>query len=100
MTVADLLAEVGRHGVALRPGDGGRIVARPAGLLPDDLKDEIRAHRDEVLAALTVPPGPWVPCSTCGKRSGFTFSAEDPTVRCLCGDPRRDPCFAVEEVPS
>lgn len=33
-------------------------------------------------------PGAWPPCSSCGRTSGFTYSDEDPTVRCLCGEPR------------
>lgn len=90
MTPAALLAEVARRGVALRPGAGGTILVRPRGALPDELRTELRARRAEVLALLACP-GPWPACPSCGRASGWRCSAEDPTVRCSCGQPRGEP---------
>lgn len=91
MTPAALLAEVTRRGVVLRPGAGGLILARPRGVLPEELRAEILANRAEILALLTAPLGPWPSCSSCDRGSGWKTSAEDPALRCPCGTPRPDP---------
>lgn len=94
MTITYLLAEVARRGVVLRAGENGQIHARPVNVLPDDLRLEIRASRAAVLRALT--PGPWLPCVKCGRTSGFRIGADDPTVRCPCGERRLDVQFQGE----
>lgn len=55
MSPAEVLSEAARLGLVVR-ADEGRIVVRPARLLPPALADEIRERRDEVLAFLEALP--------------------------------------------
>ena len=55
MSPAEVLSEAARLGLIVR-ADEGRIVVRPARLLPPALADEIRGRRDEVLAFLEALP--------------------------------------------
>lgn len=55
MSPAEVLSEAARLGLVVR-ADEGRIVIRPARLLPPALADEIRGQRDEVLAFLEALP--------------------------------------------
>ncbi len=52
---AEILFEAARVGVILR-AENGRIMVRPARLLPPVLADEIRANREKILAALAALP--------------------------------------------
>ena len=51
MSPAEVLAEAARIGLSLH-ADGGRVVVRPARLLPPTLAEAIRARRGEVLTLL------------------------------------------------
>lgn len=79
MSPAEILSEASRLGLVIR-ADEGRIVVRPARLLPPYLADEIRGRREEVLgfleslpreavhgaAPVTADPGRLL-CYSCGK---------------------------------
>jgi pyochelin synthetase len=53
----DLLSELHRRGVRLRMTDGRLDVVAPAGALTDDLRAELRAHRDQLVALLSHSAG-------------------------------------------
>ena len=55
MTVAALLKEIRPAGLTLTPAPGGLRVS-PKGRLTDELRQKIRAHKAELLAALNPPP--------------------------------------------
>ena len=48
-----LVAEVRRLGVTLHVDDAGAIRAKPAGVLPAALRDQIRLHKDELVETLS-----------------------------------------------
>lgn len=56
MGAADLLTRLRAAGVTLRV-EGPKLVARPSAALDDDIRATIRAHRDELVAALSVSGG-------------------------------------------
>lgn len=60
-----LLAKCREHGISLRPGEGGRLkVSPPPERLPGQIVAELKFHRQEILALLTVSsPRPEVPAS-------------------------------------
>ena len=51
MTVSTIIEQVSRLGVELLAVDN-RLLARPSGVLPDDLRAALRQHRCEVVAAV------------------------------------------------
>ncbi|MFI2437497.1 amino acid adenylation domain-containing protein [Streptomyces sp. NPDC018693] len=53
----DLIAELHRLGIRLRLNDGRLDVVAPAGALTAELRDRLRTHRDELLAALRARTG-------------------------------------------
>lgn len=53
MTLPEIFAAVNALGVTLLPGEGGKIRVRPAGALPQDLREAIVARRDEILSQLS-----------------------------------------------
>jgi hypothetical protein len=55
MTALALLDEVRSFGVEIRP-DGGELVIRPAGRLPHELKQRLKAAKPEILAVLSCRP--------------------------------------------
>ena len=55
MTAAALLEEIRAAGLTLDPAPDGLRVT-PKGRLTDDLRQKIRAHKAELLAALSPPP--------------------------------------------
>jgi len=58
MEARELLSEVKRRGVEIRSNEtGDRIRLRPGSLLTPELRDELKAHKAEVLALLTGRPG-------------------------------------------
>jgi pyochelin synthetase len=52
MMIQPLLAELHQRGIKLRLRDGRLDVAAPAGALTEDLRERLRAHRDELIAVL------------------------------------------------
>lgn len=67
MTVTELLADLQSRGFILRPLPDGKLEVKPASRLPEDLREELKQRKAEVLAALTQQPAsPW-PCLHCGK---------------------------------
>lgn len=70
MTATQVLAELRRREIPIFVLDG-RLRVR-AGLLTDDLRAEVLAHREELVALLTVPV---YACSACGR-----FAFPRPTV--------------------
>ena len=51
MTVSTIIEQVSRLGVELLAVDS-RLLARPSGVLPDDLRAALRQHRSEVVAVV------------------------------------------------
>ncbi|MET9108796.1 amino acid adenylation domain-containing protein [Streptomyces zhihengii] len=56
--IQDLLGELRRHGIRLRLNDGALDVVAPAGALTPRLRDELRAHRDDLVAMLRMSAAP------------------------------------------
>ncbi|MGW3498383.1 non-ribosomal peptide synthetase [Streptomyces sp. NPDC001020] len=56
--IQDLLGELRRNGIRLRLTDGKLDVLAPAGALTPELRDRLRAHRDELVAVLRDMSGP------------------------------------------
>lgn len=52
MTVQEILGQCRELGVNLAPGPGGKLRASPPGKLPEELREELRRHRAEILAFL------------------------------------------------
>ena len=51
---AALLARCQKHGITLRPGEGGKLkVSPPPERLPEELREELKRHKQEILALLT-----------------------------------------------
>ena len=75
--MSDLLKELWRRHVQVA-ADGNRLlVDAPAGALTPELRTEIAAHKDELLAELAAalfPDEPRAPCPTCG-RMAWAWSA-------------------------
>ncbi|TXS39650.1 non-ribosomal peptide synthetase, partial [Streptomyces sp. t39] len=59
--IQDLLGELRRHGIKLRLNDGGLDVVAPAGALTPRLRDDLRAHRDDLVAMLRMSAAPAAP---------------------------------------
>ena len=55
MGAPDLLLQLYGAGFTLALADGGGIRITPAGALTDDLRQEIRTHKPELIALLTAP---------------------------------------------
>lgn len=92
MSPAEVLAEAARIGLSLH-ADGGRVVVRPARLLPPALAEAIRAKRREVLTLLECSPL----CPACGAPvddpeaviCGACYQARRGPGRVLAFDPDR-----------
>jgi hypothetical protein len=69
VSVQEVIARCRDLGVTLAPGPGGKLRATPPGRLPEELREELRRYKAEVLALLTAEKAEarsW-PCSACGK---------------------------------
>lgn len=73
----DLLADAAARGVRLRVHESGKLAA--SGPLDDRLRDQLCAHRDELLAYLAMAPQT-APCARCAR---FSFPVMDPPVICF-----------------
>jgi hypothetical protein len=62
MTAADLIREVQRHGARLVP-NGDRLRVELSNPIPDDLVEQLRQRKAELLAVLRDPT---TPCPACG----------------------------------
>lgn len=54
MHAAAILEEIQRRGATVRPLEGGRLGVDPGSVLDDVLRAEIRSHKLEILAELTI----------------------------------------------
>lgn len=81
MRPAMILTAAREAGVTLT-ARAGVVYAAPSGRLPAELVDEIRAHKEELVAALSHPP-----CPSCG-------APVDAPESVLCG-----PCYAARRGP-
>lgn len=66
--VTGLLAQCEALGVTLAPGDNGALRITPPGVLSDDLKAALKAHKSDVLKLLTAPEADCMsaaPCPIC-----------------------------------
>lgn len=61
MTTAELLADLHRQGFILKPVAGDRIIVRPFSKLSEEIRQELKRRKAEVLALLTSP----FPCPSC-----------------------------------
>ena len=64
MTVLELLTDLQRQGFILRPLPGGKLEVRPASKLPEELRQELKQRKAEVLALISQQP--WL-CPHCGR---------------------------------
>jgi len=58
MTVLELLTDLQRQGFILTPLPGGKLEVRPASRLPEELREQLRQRKGEVLALLAQKPAP------------------------------------------
>ncbi len=67
MTAHELLADLRKQGFQLTPLPGDRLEVRPFSKLPEELREQLRRCKAEVLALLNrrQEPSPW-PCEHCG----------------------------------
>lgn len=85
MNAAEIVREVTRHGCNITVLDGSLKLTAPRPL-PDDLVDEIRRCKPEIIEALT--PLPHGPCYQCGKDTRAMLTRPDGTWDWQCV-----PCF-------
>lgn len=65
--VTDLLRQCASLGVTLAPGDNGALRVSPPGMLPDELKAALKAHKAAILRVLMTPGDRReTPCPCCG----------------------------------
>ena len=55
MSIEALITRCRRMGIKLAPGPGGKLRVSPADRLPEDLREELKCHKTEVLALLGRP---------------------------------------------
>lgn len=86
MGAPDILLYLREHGLTVEYCEPGSVVVRPASKLTPDLREQIRAHKAELIGMLTVDrvmasapsqPSPATSCGTCTHR----------TPARTCGDP-------------
>lgn len=67
MTTHELLTDLSRQGFILRPLPDGKLEVKPASKLPEELREQLRQRKAEVLALLNrrQEPSPWL-CPHCG----------------------------------
>jgi hypothetical protein len=76
MIVVDLLVACERLGVILATGEQGTLRANPPGVLPEDLRAQLRAHKQELWQLLTAPPADVLsdePCPICGSQERWQW---------------------------
>jgi hypothetical protein len=82
--VADLLAELSRRGITLRPA-GPHLGVSPRSALTPDLLARIREHKAEILTTLAAPrpsyPFPFPPGATPAERAALLAIAVRPGIR-------------------
>lgn len=61
MQASELLTNLHQQGFTLTPLPGGKLEVRPASKLPEELRQELKQRKAEILALLQ----PW-PCPHCG----------------------------------
>jgi len=81
MNAADIIHEVTRHGCNIAVVDDRLKLSAPRPL-PDDLMDEIRHHKPEVIAELA--PLPHGPCYQCGEDTRCMLTSPDRSWAWLC----------------
>jgi hypothetical protein len=79
MIAKDLMAKCEVLGVTLAPGDHGALQVRPPGVLPDELKRLLKAHKVAILNLLAGPPPRG--CYTCQQRRYWQHAE---TYRWIC----------------
>jgi hypothetical protein len=52
MGAFDILHHLRERGLTVEPGEPGRVIVRPASKLTDDLREQIRAHKAEIIDRL------------------------------------------------
>jgi hypothetical protein len=62
----ELLTRVQSLGVKVALGPGGKLMVSPPGKLPEELREQLRQRKGEVLALLNQQPALW-PCRPCGR---------------------------------
>jgi tubulysin polyketide synthase-like protein len=92
MIAKDLMAKCEALGVTLAPGDHGALRVRPPGVLPDDLKRLLKAHKVAILNLLAGPP--LGGCYTCQQRRYWQHAE---TYRWICAACHRPAHIALVE---
>jgi hypothetical protein len=85
MTVKDLLATCEALSVTLAPGDHGALRVRPPGILPEDLKHLLKAHKVAILNLLAGPP--LYDCYTCQRRHYWQHAETYKWICATCHPP-------------
>jgi hypothetical protein len=76
LPVTEILAQCQALGVILTPGEPGTLRVSPRGVLPSQVKEDLKAHKVDILTLLTAPPADAMsddPCATCGSRERWRW---------------------------
>jgi hypothetical protein len=76
MTVVDVLMQCRTLGVMLAPGKGDKLRVSPPGVLPEELRDQLRKHKVALRQLMTAPAADVIseePCPLCGSRERWEW---------------------------
>jgi hypothetical protein len=71
MTVLDVLTQCRTLGVWLAPGSGDKLRLSPPGVLPGELREQVKKHKAALRQLMTAPSADVIsaePCQVCGSR--------------------------------
>jgi hypothetical protein len=76
MTLTELLNQCTTLGVTLALGERGTLRVSPPGVLPSQIKEDLKAHKADILKLLTAPLADAMsddPCPTCGSHERWQW---------------------------
>jgi hypothetical protein len=74
--VTEILAQCQDLGVILTLGAHGALRVSPPGVLPSQIKEDLKAHKAHILKLLSAPPADALsddPCGTCGSHERWQW---------------------------
>jgi hypothetical protein len=76
LPVTEILEQCHGLGVTLVPGEHGALRVSPPGVLPGQIKEDLKALKADILKLLAAPPADAMsddPCATCGSRERWRW---------------------------
>ena len=76
LPVTEILEQCQGLGVTLALGEHGALRVSPPGVLPSQIKEDLKAHKVDILKLLTAPLADSMsddPCATCGSRERWQW---------------------------